>query len=220
MKQLSLILTLASSFLRATPEDCDKLVNIKTINPNIRVECLYATTHNFTGQQVYPKELFENCFVLKKVARKLNMIQKALEKDGLGLLIWDGFRPAQAQQIFWDLCPDERYVSNPANGDRHTRGTSVDLTIVDLKTGTPLNMGTGFDVFTERAWAHAENLSPEIQANRARLQNIMKLHGFTEVETEWWHFDYKNYNEYKLLDVTCEELIAKLPGQSQPEAAA
>ncbi len=220
MKKLFFLLALAPFFLDATPEDAAKLVSVRAINPNIRVECWYATQNNFTGQQVYPTELFGECFVLEKVAKKLDKIQKTLQKDGRGLLIWDGFRSQQAQETLWNICPDERYVSDPSKGGRHTRGTTVDLTIIDLKTNTPLNMGTGFDVFTQRAWSHAENLSPEIQANRALLQNLMKEHGFTEVETEWWHFDYKNYNEYKPLDVTYKEILAKLPVQSQPEIGA
>lgn len=182
------------------------LVAINTINPNIKIECWYATCHNFTGQRVYPKQFFKKAYLLPEIAKQLDKVQKELEQQGFGLLIWDAFRPLEIQQKLWDYCPDSRFVAPPSKGGKHTRGTAVDLTIINLQTEEPLDMGTGFDVFIDRSASDCATLSDQAKQNRLLLKTIMEKYGFTQCRTEWWHFDYKDIFTYPVLQVTLKEL--------------
>jgi zinc D-Ala-D-Ala dipeptidase len=139
--------------------------------------------------------------VRKEVAHALNAVQKELSRKGLGLKIWDAYRSLSAQWKLWKICPDEKYVSDPRKGGRHTRGTAVDVTLIDLKTGKELEMPTGFDDFSEKAWNDYAGASSEAIKNRTLLRNVMIKYGFTGIATEWWHFDYKNWQEYPVLDI-------------------
>ena len=165
------------------------LVNVHSLNPNIQIDLKYATPDNFTGQVVYD---FAHCLLLESVARALDDVQRELELLGLGLKIWDGYRPIAAQWKFWEICPDPRYVSDPRKGGRHTRGTAVDLTLVDAE-GHELLMPTAFDDFTEKAHRNYTGTSEEALRNRTLLQTVMERHGFTGLATEWWHFDFKGW---------------------------
>ncbi len=171
------------------------LVDIQTINPNICIDLKYATADNFTGQVIYG---FNQCFVLESVAKALNEVQQELESLGLGLKVWDGYRPLAAQWKFWEICPDPRYVADPREGGRHTRGTAVDATLVDAK-GQELVMPTGFDDFSEKAHCHYKGASEEATRNRDLLRSVMEKHGFDtpppEWATEWWHFDFKGWRD-------------------------
>jgi len=190
----------------AKQEDVQKLISLNEVNPYIKIECMYATHNNFTGKALYPKKFYQKTYILKHVAVALDEIQKELEQQGLGLLVWDAFRPMQGQKALWDVCPDKRFVAPPNKGGKHTRGTSIDLTIINLETGDPLDMGTGFDAFIDRSAAYYKGLNPAAQHNRDFLQTIMKKHGFTTIINEWWHFDYKDAHTYPPLNVTFTEL--------------
>lgn len=178
------------------------MVDITKVNSSIKVDCVYATDNNFTGKVIYKES---KCYALKEVAQKLDLIQKELEKRGLGLLIWDAFRPLPAQKKLWEICPDEKYVSNPAKGGRHTRGTAIDLTLVDSK-GNLLEMPTGFDDLSKKAWSDNNECSFEAKKNRALLKEVMEKHGFKQLPTEWWHFDYNGWQDYPVLDVDFDAL--------------
>jgi zinc D-Ala-D-Ala dipeptidase len=169
-----------------------QLVDIKTLAPGIQVDLRYATADNFTGEIVYD---FQSCFVCRAVALKLCNVQTELEALGLGLKIWDGFRPVAAQQKFWDLLPDERYVSNPLKGGRHTRGTAVDVTLV-TRDYQELEMPTAFDDFSEKAHRGYENVSEEAFANAHLLEGIMEKHGFIGMASKWWHFDLAGWEKF------------------------
>lgn len=173
----------------------DSLIDIRSFIPQIQVELKYATADNFTGQVVYK---FEQCLLLKETALRLREIQWELETRGLGLKIWDGFRPMEAQWKFWELLPDERYVGDPRKGGRHTRGTSVDLTVV-TKQGQELPMPSAFDDFSEKAHQDYRGATPEQMANRDLLRTVMEKHGFEGVPHEWWHFDLVGWQNYPLL---------------------
>lgn len=178
----------------STPND---LVDMSTYNPRIILDIRYATVDNFTGQKVYNTA---RCLLRKEVAEHLNHIQSQLEERGLGLKLLDCYRPPKAQQKFWELVPDERYVSNPAKGSRHTKGTAVDLTLVDNK-GTELEMPSAFDDFTERAHRNSNSASELAQKNMKLLEQFMKSENFEPLPTEWWHFDLKGWREYTDLDI-------------------
>jgi D-alanyl-D-alanine dipeptidase len=176
----------------------DLLVNIKDVDASIMTDIIYATDKNFTHHIIYNSSV---CLLRKEVAYALAQVQKELNKIGIGLKIWDGFRPLSAQWKLWEICPDEKYVSDPRKGGRHTRGTAVDVTLVDLRTGKELAMPTGFDDFTEKAWLDYQNISEEVKKNRQLLQDAMHKYGFTGIKTEWWHFDYNGWQNYEPLDL-------------------
>lgn len=124
---------------------------------------------------------------------------------GLGLKIWDGFRPMPAQWKFWELVPDERYVSDPRKGGRHTRGTAVDLTLI-TGDGQELPMPSPFDDFSEKAHRNYMGATSEEIANRELLQKVMEKHGFIGYASEWWHFDLEGWEEYLPIDVSDREI--------------
>ncbi len=169
-----------------------ELVDIKVVSPNIRVDLKYATADNFTGQVVYD---FQRCFVCREVALKLCDVQAELETVGLGLKVWDGFRPMAAQWKFWELVPDARYVSNPLKGGRHTRGTAVDVTLVTSDFQEVL-MPSAFDDFSEKAHRDYKGAPEEALENSLFLQKVMEKHGFIGMPTEWWHFDLIGWENF------------------------
>ncbi len=168
-------------------------VDLAGLNAGFVFDLRYATKNNFTGEVLYP---VARAFLRKKPAEALVAVQKELQAEGLGLKIFDAYRPLPVQQKMWDLIQDERYVSNPAkNAGRHTRGASVDVTLVDAQ-GRELPMPTGFDDFTEKAHSEYDGATPEQKRNRDKLRAVMEKHGFTVYPTEWWHFDYKGWEQY------------------------
>lgn len=181
----------------------DSLVPVEQVHPPCLQEIRYATKYNFTGQILYP---LPRAFLHHDTARALRRVQRDLQKRGLGLKIWDAYRPLSVQQSMWNLIRDERYVSNPAvNKGRHTRGTAVDVTLVD-RLGRELTMPSEFDDFSERAHRDYSGGTHEQRTNRQLLQNVMQRHGFVGYPTEWWHFDLKGWESYPPLDVPIETL--------------
>lgn len=177
-------------------------VELKKVNPNIILDIRYATENNFLERPVYPSA---RCFVLKTVAFKLDSIQKELEQRGLGLKIYDGYRPLSVQKQMWQILPDSRYVANPVKGSRHNRGAAVDVTLVD-SNGVELEMPTGFDDFTQRAAHGFMDLPGQVIKNRELLRTIMEKHGFVHLKSEWWHYDLKNYDQYPVVDYSFDDL--------------
>lgn len=180
------------------PEDED-LVRIRDHIPGIREELAYATGDNFTGQKIYD---FYNAYLRYGTVKKLIAVCEELEEQGLGILIWDGFRPVSAQAALWEVCPDPLFVSHPVTGTRtHCRGGAVDLTLVDLETGEKLVMPTGFDVFSDLADRDYSDCSPAAAANACLLETVMEKHGFKPFWAEWWHFtdtdDYPVEEEFQ-----------------------
>ncbi|MBS0650867.1 MAG: D-alanyl-D-alanine dipeptidase [Verrucomicrobia bacterium] len=178
------------------------LVDIQSINPRIRVDIRYATSNNFIGKPVYP---CAKCYLRRKVAMKLDQIQRRLEKIGLGLKIFDGYRPLSAQKVFWDYCPDPRFVAPPDKGSKHNRGAAVDLTLVDQE-GKELKMPTGFDDFTDKAHRSYERLPKEVLHNRMLLESVMSEQGFIPLASEWWHFDDEEVEKYPIEDIALDQL--------------
>lgn len=177
-------------------------VELNKVNSNIVLDIRYATPNNFLKKSVYPEA---RCFVLKEVAVKLDSIQHELESEGLGLKVFDGYRPLSVQKMMWEILPDDRYVANPKNGSRHNRGAAVDITLVD-SIGKEINMPTDFDDFTERAGHDYTNLPGGIIENREKLKSIMEKYGFISLKSEWWHYDLKNYSNYPVVDYSFEQI--------------
>jgi zinc D-Ala-D-Ala dipeptidase len=181
-----------------------QLVDIAKVNPNILLDLRYYTDNNFVEQQVYKKNMALARF---STAKKLDKAQKELEKMGLGLKIWDPYRPYRYQQVLYDKTkPDQKiYCANPKNGSSHNRGAAIDLTIVD-KQGNEIEMPTEFDHFGKESHLNYMNLPPQKIINRTFLVNFMEKHGFTTFPNEWWHFNDKNYKSYDLLDLDFDKL--------------
>ena len=179
------------------------LVPLESVQPPCLAEVRYATRHNFTGEVLYA---VPRIFLHREAARALTRVQRDLQKRGLGLKVWDAYRPLSVQRKMWNLIRDERYVSNPAkNKGRHTRGTAVDVTLID-RLGRELPMPSDFDDFSERADRNYAGGTAEQRRNRAILQNVMEKHGFVGYPTEWWHFDLKGWEKYPVLDISPEQL--------------
>ena len=197
------ILLAACSNLREGQSVAHDLVPMDTVKPAALPEVRYATRYNFTGAQLYP---FARLWLHRDTARALSRAQARLSGRGLGLKIFDAYRPLSVQQRMWNLIRDERYVSNPAkNRGRHTRGTAVDVTLVD-KSGAELDLPTGFDDFTDRAHADYAGASALEKRNRALLAEAMSEAGFIPYPFEWWHFDLKGWEKYPVLDISPREL--------------
>jgi D-alanyl-D-alanine dipeptidase len=179
------------------------LVDIQKVNSHIQLDLRYATENNFLGHAVYPEA---RCFVRYAVAVRLDSIQKELETIGLGLKIFDGFRPLAVQRQMWKVMPDSRYVANPyKNGSRHNRGAAVDVSLVDT-SGSELDMPTGFDNFTVKAHHAFQKLPADKKQNRWILRTIMEKYGFKPITSEWWHYDLINWREFDIVDVSLDSL--------------
>lgn len=193
-----LILALLSLLVPASlgGETRPGLVELSSVNPRIVIDLKYATTDNFLGEKVYTDR---RCLVLEPLARKLDQAQKLLERDGLGLKVYDGFRSLAVQKKMWAILPDARYVANPyGNGSMHNRGAAVDLTLVDA-TGQELAMPTAFDSFTERAAQYSKTPTAQQRANRMLLRLVMQEVGLVPITTEWWHYQLPDARQYPLL---------------------
>jgi D-alanyl-D-alanine dipeptidase len=174
------------------------LVNVEALIPGIVLDIRYATTNNFTGQQLYP---VAKCVLRKKTAAKLRDVQVELRDLGLALKVFDGYRPLSVQKKMWAIFPNPDYVADPKKGSRHNRGAAVDLTLIHLPDQMELPMPTAYDEFTTKAHRDYKNLDPDAIHNRELLENVMAKHGFVGLPAEWWHFDDIDWKHYGILDV-------------------
>lgn len=180
----------------------DQLVDIHSINPQILLDIRYATSNNFTRRQLYSQA---RCLLRAAIAADLSQVQMDLESQGLGLKVYDCYRPLAVQRKMWQIMPDSRYVANPAVGSRHNRGSAVDVTLVD-RSGRELEMPTAFDDFSDRAHLDYPGGSAQSRRNREILHQVMTRHGFIALPTEWWHFDGQNWQQYQVMDVPLEKV--------------
>ena len=175
------------------------LVELSNTNKGFKLDIRYASKNNFTGKAIYAEG---RAFLQRPAAEALVRVQKKANEFGFGLLIYDAYRPWSVTKVFWNDFPEFRpYLSNPAKGSRHNRGCAVDLSFFDLKSGEPIDMPSGYDEFTERAHPDYSGGSVESRRHRDLLRNLMESEGFSVYENEWWHFDYKNWKEYKVLNI-------------------
>ncbi|WP_293332308.1 M15 family metallopeptidase [Microcoleus sp. CAWBG58] len=179
-----------------------RLVDIRTVNRNIRLDIRYATTNNFLKRKLYSTA---KCALRSSVAQKLGKVQTDLEKIGLGLKVYDCYRPFSVTKQMWEFLPDPNYVANPARGSRHNRGAAVDLTLVD-RTGKELEMPTPYDDFTKKAHRDYKGGTAQSRKNRQILEDAMKKQGFIGITTEWWHFDSEDWQKFAILDISLTEI--------------
>lgn len=177
--------------------DNDDMVLIEDVIPNIIVDLKYSTEDNFTGKQIYESET--KAMLRYGTANKLAVAQDQLNKIGLTLVIWDAYRPPEAQFKLWEAYPDSRYVANPNNGNysSHSRGNTVDITVVCLD-GTEIQMPTKFDDFSKKADRDYDDVDEKTKGYALLVEDIMKDCGFKPYSAEWWHYtDTDTYDVYQ-----------------------
>jgi D-alanyl-D-alanine dipeptidase len=185
-------------------DSLQKMVPLKKYVHGLVYDLRYATTNNFMHQQLY--NYSKQAFLRLPVANSLQKVQQELNSGGYGLKIFDAYRPYSITKKMWDLIHDDRYVADPSKGSGHNRGLAVDLTIIDMTTGKELDMGTGFDNFTDSAHHSFKNLPLAVLNNRQLLRSTMEKYGFKPLETEWWHYSWPNDRNYTVLDIDFKKL--------------
>ncbi len=210
LKQLApiLLLTLlvAPAFADSIP---DGFIRLNEFIPSATYDARYFTENNFVGERITGYEA-PVVILANPAAVALRQVQADLAPFGLGLKIFDGYRPQQAVDHFarWakdvaetktkaDYYPDveKRHLFRDgyiAAKSGHSRGSTVDVTIIDLGTKKELDMGTPFDFFGLQSWPDNKDMSPRVRANRALLRNVMMRNGFKPLTEEWWHFTLEN----------------------------
>ena len=172
------------------------LANVQLLDPTIVVELRYATSNNFTGTSL-PGYEANHAYLRREAAAALARVQSDLKPRGLGLKIFDGYRPVRATLAMVDWTkrvhrPDLLTDGYIASRSRHNLGLAVDLTLIELPSGRELEMGTPFDTFS--AAAHTANASGLAAGNRQKLKSAMEAEGFVNYDQEWWHYTFSVAN--------------------------
>lgn len=164
----------------------ERLVEVPVRIPSVLVELRYATQDNFMKKQVYPQGA--RCLLLERTIKRLDRAARALDSQGFRLKLYDCYRPQSVQVELWKLQPRPGYVMDPRKGSNHSRGTAVDLTLV-TRSGEPVEMPSGYDVFAKAAHHRYEGGSAKARANRDTLRGAMVQAGFKPNPMEWWHYE-------------------------------
>lgn len=183
-------------------DSLQEMVEIKSSIPSVDYDLRYATKGNFTREKLYKHS--DKTFLRLPAAEALRKAADEFAKEGYTIKIWDAYRPYYATKKMWDLIHDDRYVADPSKGSGHNRGLAIDLTL--MKDGRDVNMGTGFDNFTDSAHRDFKNLPEIVLKNRLLLQTTMEKYGFKGLPTEWWHFAFPNDGRYDVLDLDFKKL--------------
>ena len=170
-----------------------------------KLDIRYATSNNFLGTPVYTQA---RAFLERPAAEALARADASLRPLGYGLVIHDAYRPWYVSKIFWDATPgpQKKFVANPQKGSRHNRGCAVDLSLFDLHTGKEVEMPSAYDEFTDRAYANYPGGTDQQRKLRAILRAAMLKQGFSPIPTEWWHFDFRGWHQYSILNLRFEDL--------------
>lgn len=173
------------------------LVELTRLDPTIKLDVRYATTNNFLGSVFYSEP---RAFLQRPAAEAVARAHRKLKEMGYGLLIHDAYRPWYVTKVFWDATPQDKkiFVADPSQGSRHNRGSAVDLTLYDLKTGTPVEMVGTYDETTDRSYPNYPGGTSLQRWHRELLRDAMEAEGFTVYEAEWWHFDHKDWRRYAI----------------------
>ena len=172
------------------------LVEITPPTFDVDLDIAYATERNFTGAPIYGRA---GCYLHADAAELLSEAIKLAKPLGYRLLVFDAFRPAEAQWALWNHTPDPEFISDPRRGSPHSMGAAIDLTLVD-GAGRILDMGTPFDDFTVQSHHGRTDISVDAQRNRALLLGIMTSAGWDFFRNEWWHYQlFKPRGRYPVL---------------------
>ena len=182
-----------------------ELVELIELDPTIKLDIRYATTNNFLNRRVY---LEARAFLQRPAADALVRVNRTLRKKGYGLLVFDGYRPWAVTKDFWDSTPPAKrnFVANPAKGSKHNRGCAIDLSMFELATGQEVEMPGEYDEMTERSYPTYGGGTRESRRLRDLLRAAMEAEGFVVNEYEWWHFDYKDWRKYPILNISFDQI--------------
>lgn len=182
-----------------------ELVELVTLEPGIRLDVRYATANNFMGRRVYEEP---RAFLQRPAAEALVRVHRSLRALGYGLVVFDGYRPWSVTKLFWDSVSDAQrpFVADPAQGSRHNRGCAVDLSLYRLDTGEAVAMPSDYDEMNEKAYPDYAGGSAEARELRDLLKKSMAAEGFSVYPTEWWHYDYRDWSRYGILDLPFSRL--------------
>ena len=194
--------------VEAGPFRSPDLVELVKLDPTIKLDIRYAGKNNFLGRPVYKEA---RAFLQRPAAEALVRVNQKLRTQGYGLLIHDGYRPWYVTKIFWDVTPEDKkiFVADPAKGSRHNRGAAVDLSLFDLKTGQAVKMPSEYDEMTERSHINYTCSTDAAEHLRDLLRSAMEAEGFAVYEPEWWHYDYKDWKEYPILNLKFSQIGKK-----------
>ena len=181
------------------------LVELKNMDVSLQLDIRYATDNNFMGMPLYEEG---RAFLQRPAAEALVRVNQALKKYGYGLIIYDAYRPWYVTKMFWDATPEAQkvFVVDPAKGSRHNRSGAVDIGLYSRKTGQSVDMGSGYDEFSLRAFSWYPGGNSVQRERRELLRLLMAGEGFAVYPEEWWHFDYAAWRSYPLLNVPFHEL--------------
>jgi zinc D-Ala-D-Ala dipeptidase len=176
------------------------LVELIKLDPSFKLDIRYATSNNLVGRPVYTEA---RAFLQRPAAEALVKVNKALKPLGYGLMIFDGYRPWSVTKTFWDITPDEdkKFVADPKKGSRHNRGCAIDLTLYELASGQEVEMTGVYDEMSERSYPEYTGGTDTQRQMRDLLRRKMEANGFTVYEYEWWHFDYQDWQSYRIQDI-------------------
>ncbi|OYT72102.1 MAG: D-alanyl-D-alanine dipeptidase [Chloracidobacterium sp. CP2_5A] len=182
-----------------------ELIEITRLDPSIKLDIRYATANNFVGRPVYAEA---RAFLQRPAAEALVKAHRWLKTQGYGLVVFDGYRPWRVTKLFWELTsPDKRdYVADPAKGSLHNRGCAADVSLYDLKTGELVTMPSEYDEMSERAHPDYAGGTEDQRRLRDLLRSAMERFDFKVYRYEWWHFDYKDWRQYRVQDTPFSEI--------------
>ncbi len=200
---LDLVMDAETYRIDVAADQANRMMDLLEVVPGIQLDIRYATPHNFTGEVIYTSA---EAWLRQPVAEALKRVSDSLSVLGIGLKVYDAYRPYSASLRFWEVYPDSNFVALPSSGSRHNRGCSVDLSLYEISTGKELPMPTGFDEFSPKAHPEYMDLPDTVIHNRKLLFDVMAHFGFIHHDQEWWHFDYQGWGKYKLMDLSFGEL--------------
>jgi D-alanyl-D-alanine dipeptidase len=181
-----------------------QFVDIAVLIPNIVLDIRYATPNNVLGEAVYPQAV---ALLRQPVAEDLQAVQESLASRGLGLCVYDAYRPYSVTVRMYEQIQDENFAAPPWRGSRHNRGCSVDVGLVNLSNGERVPLPTDFDELTPATASRYGNLPAHVMLNRSILLAAMHYHGFINYPGEWWHFDHERWAEFDLMDIPFDKLM-------------
>lgn len=183
------------------------LVELIRLDPSLRLDFRYATANNFTGRPLYSQP---RAFLQRPAALALVRAHRALAPQGYGILVYDAYRPWSVTRSLWDSASEserrEGFVADPDIGSKHNRGCAVDAGLYELNSGREVAMPSAFDEFSERAYPSYQGGHTEARRARDVLRKALEAEGFEVSKNEWWHFNYRDWPRYRLLDIPFEAL--------------
>ena len=208
MKTFFAAFLIITSIIIKAQSALDEVVPVKQLIPDIGLDLRYSTENNFTNQKLYS---IDEAYLSIGAITKLKLVHDSLKhitshnginySQGLGLKIYDGYRPRAVQYLMFEIFPNPVYVADPNSGSIHNRGGAADVSIVDMATGQEIPMPTEFDWFGPEASHSYTSLPANVLANRALLYNMMvQVGGFVPYDAEWWHYTISGASSLPLLD--------------------